>query len=208
MARRRSLPFITPMQPTLVSQPFHREGWVYEEKYDGWRMLAYKHGRRVRLVSRLGRDYTGRFSSLAATIAALPPTTLILDGEVVRFDKTLVSRFRWLRRRGLDRLTSPALYMAFDCLYVAGRDLRPLALRARRGWLEDMLYAQHLLFPARRLAPHGLEAWAEVLARGYEGLVGKDEASPYRGGQTLAWLTVKQSKDREERVRPGAEALL
>jgi len=46
----------TPMAPTLVRDPFHRDGWVYEEKVDGWRLLAYKNGARVRLVSRNGRD--------------------------------------------------------------------------------------------------------------------------------------------------------
>jgi bifunctional non-homologous end joining protein LigD len=40
------------MQPTLVAKPFHREGWIWEEKYDGWRMVAYKDGSRVRLISR------------------------------------------------------------------------------------------------------------------------------------------------------------
>ena len=56
---------------------------------------------------------------------------------------------------------------------------------------------QVLLFPARRLADDGLEAWAQVLERGYEGLVGKDEASPYREGRTLSWLKVKVPKYRE-----------
>lgn len=58
------LPRITPMAPTLVAQPFHHEGWVYEEKYDGWRMVAYKDGDRVRLISRPGRDHTLRFPEL------------------------------------------------------------------------------------------------------------------------------------------------
>ena len=60
------------MQPTQVRQPFHREGWVYEEKIDGWRMLAYKDGRNVRLESRNGVDHTRRFPELAAAVAALP----------------------------------------------------------------------------------------------------------------------------------------
>ena len=201
MASPRGLPVVTPMQPTLVStlvsKPFHREGWVYEEKYDGWRMVAYKRGRGVRLVNRRGRDQTERFPELAAAIAALRPPTLILDGEVARFDETLVSRFEWLLHRIPNGVTTPTLYMAFDCLYAAGRDLRRLALRARREWLEDVLEGQHLLFPARRLAPNGPEAWAEVLARGYEGLVAKDPASPYRGGRTLAWLKVKVPNYRE-----------
>ena len=205
MGSRLVLPFVTPMQPTLVRKPFHHEGWVYEEKYDGRRMFAYKHGRQVRLLSRRGRDHTARFHKLAAAVAAVAPSTLILDGEVARFDETLVSRHEWLERRATGRI--PALYMAFDCLYAAGRDLRALELRARRDWLEEVLHGQHLLFPARRLAPHGLEAWAEVLERGYEGLVAKDPASPYVGGRTLAWLKVKQPHYREHasfsRLPPG-----
>lgn len=188
------LPFITPTEPTLVRKPFHREGWVYEEKYDGRRMFAYKHGRHVRLVSRQGRDHTARFPKLAAAVAAVAPPTLILDGELVRFDDTLVSRYGGRGRRATDRLALPTLYMAFDCLYAGGRDLRTLALRARRDWLEDVLHGRHLLFPARRLAPNGLAAWAEVLERGYEGLVAKDPASPYVGGRTLSWLKVKQPR--------------
>jgi bifunctional non-homologous end joining protein LigD len=51
----------TPMAPTLVRAPFHRPGWIYEEKVDGYRMLAYKDGARVRLVSRNGVDHTRRY---------------------------------------------------------------------------------------------------------------------------------------------------
>jgi hypothetical protein len=60
------------MQPTQVRQPFHREGWIYEEKIDGWRMLVYKDGRTVRLESRNGVDHTRGFPELAAAVAALP----------------------------------------------------------------------------------------------------------------------------------------
>src|SRR5258705_10820590 len=107
MTSRPVLPFITPMEPTLVRKPFHHDGWVYEEKYDGWRMFAYKHGRQVRLVSRLGRDHSGLFPELAAALAALAPPTLILDREVARFDAPLVSRYHGLTRLPADRSASP-----------------------------------------------------------------------------------------------------
>jgi bifunctional non-homologous end joining protein LigD len=71
MASPRGLPVITAVPPTLVSKPFHREGWVYEEKYDGWRVLAYKHRRMTRLVSRNGRDLTRHFPALVAAVRAL-----------------------------------------------------------------------------------------------------------------------------------------
>src|SRR4030095_14379272 len=69
-----------PMIPSQVKQPFHRSGWIYEEKIDGWRMLAYKDGRTVRLESRNGVDHTRRFPDVASAVAALPHATLVADG--------------------------------------------------------------------------------------------------------------------------------
>jgi bifunctional non-homologous end joining protein LigD len=94
-------------------------------------------------------------------------------------------------------VATPPIFMAFDCLHAAGRDLRELALRARREWLEDVIHCQDVILPARRLAADGLAAWGEVLERGYEGLVAKDPASPYVGGRTLKWLKIKQAHYRE-----------
>ena len=192
------LPHITtPMAATQVPRPFHHPGWVYEEKVDGWRVLAYKNATGVRLMSRNGRDLIGRFPELAAAVSELAPPTLVLDGEIAIFDQQLVSRFEWLRGRPKDDTATPPLLMAFDCLYARGKDLRKRPLRVRRNVLEELVDGQQLVLPARRLADDGLEAWAQVLARGYEGLVGKDEASAYAEGRTLAWLKVKQPKYRE-----------
>jgi bifunctional non-homologous end joining protein LigD len=70
----------------LIARPFHRDGWVYEEKYDGWRMVVYKDRGVVRLVSRNGRDLRRRFPGLVNAVGALPASTLILDGEVAVFE--------------------------------------------------------------------------------------------------------------------------
>ena len=110
------------MQATQVKQPFHREGWVYEEKIDGWRMLAYKDGRTVRLESRNGVDHTRRFPELAAAVAALRARSLVLDGEVAIFDRQFRSRFDWLRDPDPEAVATPPLLMVFDLLYRAGRD--------------------------------------------------------------------------------------
>ena len=161
-------------------------------------MVAYEDGTAVKLISRAGKDHSRRFGDLVAAIRAVPPMTLILDGEVAIFDDRLISRFEWFRKRPEDEAGTPPIYMAFDCLYLEGRDLRPLPLRERRAELERVLENdQVVLFPARRLDRNGLEAWAQVLKAGYEGLVAKDSASPYVGGRTLKWLKVKQQKYRE-----------
>jgi bifunctional non-homologous end joining protein LigD len=179
------------------ASPFHRESWVYEEKYDGRRMLAHKRGTHVQLVSRAGRGYTRRPPALVTAIAKLAPDTLILDGEIYAFDQQLISRFEWLRERPKNETATPPIFMAFDCLLVAGHDLREQALSVRRDQLEQMLDGQNLLLPARRLADDGLKSWAQVVERGYEGLAAKDPVSPYRGGRTLAWLKVKVPHYRE-----------
>ncbi len=90
------------MLATLVGEPFHKPGWVYEEKYDGYRILAYKEGAKVTLLSRNGNDRTATFASIANEVAALRDRTILLDGEVVAFDRKGVSRFQLLQRGGRD----------------------------------------------------------------------------------------------------------
>src|SRR5262245_57581513 len=74
---------LVPMQPELAPEPFHRPGWVYEEKYDGWRIMAYKDGDSVRLMSRTGVDHAARFPEITAAIAGLVAPQLILDARYV-----------------------------------------------------------------------------------------------------------------------------
>ena len=91
----------------------HRDGWVYEEKLDGWRMLAYKDGDRVHLVSRNGRDHTRRFRDIATAISKLSARTLVLDGEVAIYDQQLRSASTdCLREPDPDAIASPPLFIA------------------------------------------------------------------------------------------------
>lgn len=117
----------------LVRTQVPHEGWVCEEKVDGYRMVAYKNGGRVRLVSRHGRYHTARLSGLATALRDLDSSsTLIQDGEVPVYHHQLVSRFEWLRNRSPPGLATPPLFMVFDCLYPPGKDLNAGAHHARR----------------------------------------------------------------------------
>jgi len=78
------------MHATQVTTPFHRPGWVYEERVDGYRMVAYKEGRTVRLISRLGKEFTQRFPELAKAVAAIGAESVILDAELSVFDQQFV----------------------------------------------------------------------------------------------------------------------
>src|SRR5262245_21811977 len=94
-----------------------REGWVFDEKVDGWRMVAYKDDDHVQLVSRNGVDHTWRFSDVAAAIAKLCARMLAIDGEVAIYDVKLRSRFDWLREPDADAVATPPMFMVFDLLH-------------------------------------------------------------------------------------------
>jgi len=125
------------MAPTLARTPFHRDRWIYEEKVDGWRMLAYKDGDRVRLISRNGVIHTHRSREPASAIEKLRPGTLILDGEVAVVDERLVSRFRLLGEADPPVLCTPTIFIAFDVLQVDDQDARRLPLHRRRTILKE-----------------------------------------------------------------------
>jgi bifunctional non-homologous end joining protein LigD len=179
------------MAPTLVRVAFHRDGWIYEEKVDGWRMLAYKDGSRVRLVSRSGRDHSRRFARIVAAVAKLAARSLVLDGEVAIYDEKLRSCFDWLGEPDADAIATPPMFMAFDLLPQDGRELTGQPPRDRRARLENAVAGSDLVLPVRRLARNGFEAWAEVVAHDHEGLGAKEEAGPYEPGPARRWLKVK-----------------
>jgi bifunctional non-homologous end joining protein LigD len=192
-----SIPFrVQPMLATLVKEPFHQPGWVYEEKYDGYRILAYKEGNKVTLLSRNAKDRTSHFGAVADAVGALPHERLLLDGEAVAFDSHCVSRFQLLQN-----LTTKLHYAVFDCLYVDGRDLRAEPLRARRAALEKILGKptgkQPSLFASARLAADGLKAYEIAKRKGFEGVVAKDESSLYTAGRSSKWLKFKVKQEDE-----------
>ena len=180
------------MLATLVAEPFHKRGWVFEEKYDGDRLLAYKQQRRVRLLSRNGKVRTLRFPRIAAAIAGLRAQTLILDGEVVVFDRKRVSRFQLLQQDNAD-----AVYAIFDCLFCGGKDLRQEPLSVRRTLLKSAIGSSRVLILSHRLGANGLKAFGTAKRRGYEGLVAKEADSPYFEGRSNKWLKVKVHQEDE-----------
>ena len=106
------------MHATAVAKPFHRDGWVYEEKY-----VRLAGGGLQGRPGRAACEPAGQ-GSRAAAVAALPARTLILDGEIAVFDTALVSRFEWLRERPKNETATAPMLIAFDCLYARRNDLR------------------------------------------------------------------------------------
>lgn len=189
------IPFrVTPMLATLVEEPFDRPEWIYEEKYDGVRILAYKEGERASLLTRNAIDRTDRYREVARAVAKLNSKALLLDGEVVVFDKKKVSRFQMLQQRqGIMK------YVVFDCLYHDGTDLRKRPLRERREILEKVIRRgpDETILLSEKLAENGIEAFAVARKRKLEGLVAKNTASKYQERRSHEWLKVKLNHESE-----------
>ena len=155
-------------------------------------MLAYKEGSRVTLMSRNAIDRSARYPAIAAAVAQLKPKTLLLDGEVVVFNKKNVSSFQALQQG-----SAHASYVVFDCLYCNGRDLRKEPLSERRAVLETVVTRQPPLLLSAKLAANGLKAFQLATKRGFEGLVAKNLASRYVERRSTEWLKVKVHQEDE-----------
>ncbi|HEX5856083.1 MAG TPA: non-homologous end-joining DNA ligase [Thermoanaerobaculia bacterium] len=188
-----------PMLATPVDAPFTRAGWVFEPKYDGWRVLARRQGGRVSLFSRNGVDLTRDEPGIAAALAPLAGGDFLVDGELVVFGKRGVPEFSLLQKRG-EKGARPASLVLFDCLERDGASLVSRPLSERRQALESLTgrRPKKPLALAARLGADGEKAYRRAAAEGWEGVVGKDLASSYEAGRrSLRWLKVKARREAE-----------
>jgi len=183
-----------------ADEAFTKEGWIFEIKYDGYRLLAERHERAAHLRSRAGNDLTETFPELARAVRGLPYEGLVLDGEVVVHDAEGLPSFSRLQRRGrivsrTDALRAsvelPASYYAFDLLALEGRDLRSLPLLERKAILHDLLPTVGPIRYADHVERQGEAMYAQVTEMGLEGIVAKKADAPYRGGRSGRWVKVR-----------------
>ena len=190
--RPRTLPagFIAPCLPTNAPQPPSGEHWVHEIKYDGFRVIARKIGKRVRLYSRPGNDLTYRFPLIGMAVAQLGPQSCIIDGDAVACGDDGLSSFDRIRYRRHD--ASVFLY-AFDLVELDGDDLRREPLAVRKATLASLLRraTPGLQFNEHMDHEDGPLVFAHACKLGVEGIVSKRRDSPYRSGRSPHWIKSK-----------------
>jgi bifunctional non-homologous end joining protein LigD len=188
------------MLATSEERPFSRKGWVFEIKYDGYRLLGERWGKESFLRSRSGHDLTATFPEIARAVRGLPYEGLVIDGEVVVNDAEGKPSFSRLQRRGrilnkTDALRSslelPALFYAFDLLAVEGYDLRPLGLLQRKEILREILPSVGPVRYVDHIDEQGELMYRHVERMRLEGIVGKRADSTYRGGRSKSWIKVR-----------------
>jgi bifunctional non-homologous end joining protein LigD len=189
---------IRPMLATLSPGIVEGREWVFEEKYDGIRAVAGREQGHVKIWSRTLQDLTKGFPHVVEAVGALDGGDLVLDGELVALDAKGVSRFQLLQRRG-SAGGGATRYAIFDVLVRGGRSLMPRPLRDRRAELERALAGRtDPIFISRRMVRDGKEAYREAKRLGWEGIIAKDEGSPYEPGvRSRYWRKVKVRKESE-----------
>ncbi len=180
-------------------KPFSDPDWVYEIKYDGYRLLAAREDGEGVLISRNGHNLTETFPEIADAVKHLPFEHVILDGEVIVNDKMGRPSFALLQKRGhLTRRTSilraaaelPALFQAFDLLALNDYDLRHLPLLKRKELLEQVLPTTGPIRYTEHIPEHGEAMFEEVNRMRLEGVVAKKADSLYYGRRSEHWRKI------------------
>ncbi len=197
MASSRRLKFIEPMKAATAPAPPHDGEWIYEVKFDGFRVLAVKNGREVELWSRNKKRLDERFPEVVKAIAKLPVKSCIVDGEVCALNDQGRSSFQLLQNSGESR--HPVVYYVFDLLFEGTRDLRDLPLLERKTHLEALLLnAVDPIRPSTFFTEDPGEILAKMKLAGAEGSIAKRKNSTYETGhRSQAWVKIKFHKSQE-----------
>jgi bifunctional non-homologous end joining protein LigD len=204
MARVSTLPKpLQPMLATLTDAPFDDKGWIFEDKYDGFRMVAKVEDGKVTLYSRNGLLVSHNYVEVAKAFEGVK-SDAVIDGELVAIGKDCVSHFQLLQNAL--RHEAKLQYCAFDLMFQNGEDLRGLPLLDRKDRLKSVLPKHKLIAFSRHRKTFGTKFFFEAERKGLEGIMAKRADSRYlSGARTDNWLKIKTSK-RQEVVIAGFTA--
>ncbi|HEY2256738.1 MAG TPA: non-homologous end-joining DNA ligase, partial [Variovorax sp.] len=199
--RKAPLPAaLAPQLATLAAAPPARpEDWLYELKFDGYRLLARIDGDKVRCITRNGHDWTAKLPQLALALAKLKTRSAWLDGEIVVEGDNGAPDFQALQNAFDSGATQAIEYWLFDAPFLDGLDLRALPVEERRERLARLLGkkppAPLRLSQAFEAAPRELLTSSARL--GFEGIVGKRKGSGYVSARSPDWIKLKNQLRQE-----------
>jgi bifunctional non-homologous end joining protein LigD len=196
-ARRGAFPKpYEPMLPTLTRDMFQRSDWLYEPKFDGYRVVAFVERGHIHLRSRGGQAYEARYPSIVNALGMEPVDRAVFDGEVVALGPDGRMSFQRLQNLAGSRDTVLRYYV-FDLLYLDGFDLRNTPLSDRKTLLQAVLASLEGVSPVAVFGD-GLSLFRAAQQQGLEGVVAKKRDSIYEAGKRVrTWLKVKTSQSDE-----------
>jgi bifunctional non-homologous end joining protein LigD len=191
------------MLATLADDAFSSPDWIYERKLDGVRCLVFRHGDRVRLMSRNRRKMNDTYPELVSAVEEQEVDDFVADGEIVAFEGARTSFSRLQKRIGITdaaeaRESNVAVYLyLFDLLHLAGHDTMGLAQRDRKGVLKGALRFRGRLRYTPHRTEHGERYLREACRKGWEGIMAKRANAEYRHRRTSDWLKFKCTRRQE-----------
>jgi ATP-dependent DNA ligase len=190
--RSRTLPdgFVAPCLPVFGPITPSGKGWLHEVKHDGFRVIARKIGKRVKLYSRRGNDLTYRFPLILEAMARLRVRSCIIDGEAVACGEDGLASFERIRYRQNDE----SVFMwAFDLIELNGDDLRLEPMEVRKATLVTVLAreAPGVLLNKHMEEEDGPLVFAHACKLGLEGIISKHRDSRYHSGRSRHWMKSK-----------------
>ncbi len=186
---------LRPMLATLTDKPFDDPDWVFETKWDGFRVIAVVERGKAKLNSRNGLDVSSKYPSICEALRATPHQA-VFDGELVALDAQGRSRFQLLQNA--EREPTRLSYSVFDLLYLDGKDLRSSPLLERKQALQAVLPESPLLHYSTHVVAKGIAAFNRAKRAQEEGVMAKLARGKYFSGQrTREWLKVKTSQGQE-----------
>jgi bifunctional non-homologous end joining protein LigD len=198
--------YIEPMTAVLGEAPFSHPDWLFEVKWDGYRVQAHIRDGRTALYTRRGRDAAAYFPELAGPPTWIEAREAIIDGEVVALNAAGEPDFGLLQaRRGAgvqggrgNPATSGLTYAVFDLLYLDGRSLLNEPLETRKLLLRSVVRDTGSVQYASHVVGDGKDFYAAVAARNLEGVVAKLRRSRYESGRrSAAWVKIKRRMEQE-----------
>jgi bifunctional non-homologous end joining protein LigD len=207
--------FIEPMRATLADRAFSDPDWLFELKWDGYRVEAVVSGGKVRLWTRNRQDAARYFPDLASSATWISARDAVVDGEVVALDPEGRPDFSLLQERtgirvgsagatAASRRTSgsrgdiPLRYQVFDLLYLDGRSLLDVPLEDRKRLLRTVLRDHAVVHYATHVEAEGEAFYEAARGRGLEGIVAKLRTSRYEPGRrSRSWLKLKIRNEQE-----------
>ena len=194
--------FIPPRLPQRAKAAPAGPDWVYEIKFDGYRVLARKDDERVRIFSKNGADFTKRYPRIYAAVRALKVRSAVIDGEAIVYSKG-VPDFDFLHSRQYD---DHACLIGFDLLELNGEDIRREPLTERKGRLLRLIAkAKDGIEFNDHLEGNGAEIFAHACRLGHEGIVAKRKDLGYQSGPSRRWVKIKNpDSPAAKRVEEGS----
>ncbi len=193
--------FTPPQLCETAERPPQGADWVFELKYDGYRLEIATGADGAVVYTRSGLDWTKRFSGLARAAFALPCRNALLDGEAVVFDEKGLSDFSLLVSALEAGDGARVEFVAFDLLVLDETDLRRKPLRFRKERLARLLAGSGgAIRYGEDIAGDGAAVFREAARAGAEGVIAKRAGAPYRGGRSADWLKIKADFREDVRI--------